>query len=144
MLKLNYFTYIKLLINSGGGEIFSGFSIIDTMEYIRPEIITINTGLAASMAAVILCCGTKGKRKSLKRARTMIHQPLSSVMGQCSDIQIEAREIQIIKEELCQIIADRTGQKYSKVYNDCERDYWMDSTKTLDYGLIDSIVKPRK
>ena len=136
---------IKMYINSPGGSVYDGLGILDTMEYIRPDIITINTGLAASMAAVILCAGAKGKRKSLKRSRTMIHQPLGySGFAQASDIEIDAREINSLKKELYEIVSENTGQAYDKVEKDSDRDYWMTAAECLKYGIIDEIIKPRK
>jgi ATP-dependent Clp protease, protease subunit len=137
---------IKMYINSPGGSVYDGLGILDTMDFIKPDIITINTGLAASMAAVILCTGTKGKRKSLKRSRTMIHQPMSGSYGvyQASDITIDAREINSLKTELYEIISENTGQDIKKVEQDADRDYWMNSKEAKDYGIIDEIIKPRK
>lgn len=137
---------IKMYINSPGGSVYDGLGILDTMDYIKPDIITINTGLAASMAAVILCAGSKGKRKSLKRSRTMIHQPMSGSYGfaQASDIQIDAKEINSLKKELYEIISEKSGQDYKKVEQDADRDYWMNSEEAKNYGIIDEIVKPRK
>lgn len=136
---------IKMYINSPGGSVYDGLGIIDTMDFIKPDVITINTGLAASMAAVILCYGSKGKRKSLKRARTMIHQPIGYTgYAQASDIEIDAKEINSLKKELYEIISEKTGQKYDKVEKDSDRDYWMNSTESLKYGIIDEIIKPRK
>ena len=136
---------IKMYINSPGGSVYDGLGIIDTMDYIRPDIITINTGLAASMAAVILCYGSDGKRKSLKRARTMIHQPIGYTgYAQASDIEIDAREINSLKKELYEIISSKSGQKYDKVEKDSDRDYWMTADESLKYGIIDEIIKPRK
>jgi ATP-dependent Clp protease protease subunit len=115
------------------------------MEYIKPDIETINTGLAASMAAIILCSGKKGKRKALKRSRTMIHQPLGYAgWQQASDMEIEAREMNDLKKELYEIISDRTGQKYDKVYKDGDRDYWMNAKVAKEYGMIDEIITKRK
>lgn len=137
---------IKMYINSPGGSVYDGLGILDTMDFIRPDIITINTGLAASMAAVILCAGTKGKRKSLKRSRTMIHQPMSGSYGvyQASDITIDAREINSLKTELYEIISENTGQDIKKVEQDADRDYWMTSSESKKYGMIDEVIKPRK
>jgi len=133
---------IKIYINSGGGSVYSGLGVIDTMDYVNPDIVTINTGLAASMAAVILCSGSIGKRKSLKRSRTMIHQPLTGFSGymQASDLQIDAKEIDSLKKELLQIISIKTGKQYKKVERDSDRDYWMTANESLKYGMIDEIV----
>lgn len=137
---------ISIYINSGGGSVYSGLGLLDVMDYIQSDIITVNTGLAASMAAVVLCSGTKGKRKSLKRSRTMIHQPLGygGWLQQASDMEIEAKEINSLKKELYEIISDKTGQPYDKVYKDSDRDYWMGAKEALKYGIIDEIVKKRK
>jgi ATP-dependent Clp protease protease subunit len=137
---------ITLYINSGGGSVYSGLGLLDIMDYVKPEITTINTGLAASMAAIILCSGTVGKRKALKRSRTMIHQPLGygGWVQQASDMEIEAREINDLKRELYEIISDRTGQKYDKVYKDSDRDYWMSAKSAKEYGMIDDIITKRK
>jgi ATP-dependent Clp protease protease subunit len=133
---------IKIYLDSPGGSVYSGLGLLDTIEYIKPDVITINTGLAASMAAVILCSGTKGKRKALKRSRTMIHQPLGYLgFSQASDIEIDAKEINSLKKELHQIISERTGQNYEKVEKDSDRDYWMNAEEALKYGMIDEIVK---
>jgi ATP-dependent Clp protease protease subunit len=134
---------IKIYIDSPGGSVYSGLGLLDTMEYIKPDIVTINTGLAASMAAVLLCCGAKGKRKSLKRARTMIHQPLAGFGGylQASDLEIDAKEINSLKKELHTIISDRTGKSYDRVEKDSDRDYWMTAEEALNYGMIDEIIK---
>lgn len=134
---------IKIYIDSPGGSVYSGLGLLDTMEYVKPDIITVNTGLAASMAAVILCCGADGKRRSLKRARTMIHQPMGGFGGylQASEIEIDAKEINSLKQELLEIISDRTGQKFDKVKSDSDRDYWMTAEESLKYGIIDEIIK---
>ncbi len=115
------------------------------MEYIKPEIVTINTGLAASMAAIILCCGNKGKRKALKRSRTMIHQPMMGFGGysQASDIEIDAKEINLLKKELYEIISEKSGQTYSKVEKDGDRDYWLSAIEAKKYGMIDDILIKR-
>jgi ATP-dependent Clp protease protease subunit len=116
------------------------------MELVTPEISTVNTGLAASMAAVILCGGTKGKRKALKRSRTMIHQPIGGYGGysQASDIEIDAKEILSVKKELYEIISEKTGQLYEKVHKDGDRDYWMSAEEAKKYGMIDEIIIKRK
>jgi ATP-dependent Clp protease, protease subunit len=136
---------ISIYIDSGGGSVYSGLGLLDVMEYIKPDVATINTGLAASMAAVILCSGEKGKRKSLKRSRTMIHQPIGGGwIQQASDIEIEAREINSLKKELYEIISDKTGQDYERVHKDGDRDYWMTSKEAKKYGMIDEIIIKRK
>lgn len=137
---------IKIYIDSPGGSVYSGLGLLDVMEYITPDIVTINTGLAASMGAVILCAGSKGKRKALKRSRTMIHQPLGfgGWMQQASDMEIEAKEINSLKKELYEIISDRTGQSYDRVSKDGDRDYWMTAADAKKYGMIDEIITKRK
>ncbi len=137
---------IKIYLDCPGGSVYSGLGLLDVMDYIKPDIVTINTGLAASMAAVILCYGAKGKRKALKRSRTMIHQPLGygGWMQQASDMEIEAKEINSIKKELYEIISEKTGQTYDKVSKDGDRDYWMSATEAKKYGMIDEIITKRK
>ena len=137
---------ISIYIDSPGGSVYSGLGLLDVMEYVSSDIETINTGLAASMAAIILCSGAKGKRKVLKRSRTMIHQPLGygGWVQQASDMEIEAREINELKKELYEIISKNSGQKYDKVYKDGDRDYWMTSKDALDYGMIDKVIKSKK
>jgi ATP-dependent Clp protease protease subunit len=136
---------IKIYIDSGGGSVYSGLGLLDVMDFIKPDIVTVNTGLAASMAAVILCSGTNGKRKALRRSRTMIHQPLGYTgYAQATDMEIEAKEINSLKKELYEIISERTGQVYDRVYKDSERDYWMTAEDAKKYGMIDEIVKNRK
>ncbi len=137
---------IKIYIDSPGGSVYSGLGLLDVMDFVKPDIVTINTGLAASMGAVILCSGTKGKRKALKRSRTMIHQPMSygGYVQQASDMEIEAREMNSIKKELYEIISDMTGQTYDRVSKDGDRDYWMNATEAKKYGMIDEIVTKRK
>ncbi len=137
---------ISIYIDSGGGSVYSGLGLLDVMDFVKPEIVTVNTGLAASMAAIILCSGSKGKRKALKRSRTMIHQPLTygGWMQQASDVEIEAKEMNALKKELYEIISDRTGQTYDRVYKDGDRDYWMSAIDAKKYGMIDEIVTKRK
>lgn len=136
---------ITIYINSPGGSVYDGLGLLDIMEYIKPEIGTINTGLAASMAAIILSSGTKGKRKALKRSRTMIHQPLGyGGWSQASDMEIEAREINDLKKQLYEIISENTGQVYDKVHKDGDRDYWMSAHDAKKYGMIDEILTKRK
>ena len=131
---------IQIYINSPGGSVYAGLGIYDTMQLIKPDVATICTGMAASMAAVLLCAGAKGKRSGLTHSRVMIHQPLGGAQGQASDIEITAREILILKEELYKIISKHSGQDYDKVYADSDRDYWMKSEKALEYGMIDEIL----
>lgn len=132
---------VFLYINSPGGSVTSGFSIYDTMSYIKPDICTICVGQAASMGAFLLSCGTKGKRYALPNARIMIHQPLGGTRGQASDIEIQAREILRLKGILNEILAKNTGQSVKKIVADCERDYYMSADEAAKYGLIDSIMK---
>ena len=131
---------IQIYINSPGGGVYAGLGIYDTMQLIKPDVATICTGMAASMGAVLLCAGAKGKRSGLTHSRVMIHQPLGGAQGQASDIEITTREILALKEELYQIISKHTGQTYDKVYEDSYRDYWMKSDKALKYGMIDEIL----
>lgn len=137
---------IKIYIDSPGGSVYSGLGLLDVMDYVSPDIITVNTGLAASMAAVILCSGSKGKRRALKRSRTMIHQPMSygGYVQQASDMEIEAKEMNSIKKELYEIISERTGQNYDRVHKDGDRDYWMSAQDAKKYGMIDDIIIKRK
>ena len=131
---------IQIYINSPGGSVYAGLGIYDTMQLIKPDVATICTGMAASMGAVLLCAGEKGKRSGLTHSRVMIHQPLGGAQGQASDIEITTKEILSLKEELYKIISKHTGQKYDKVYADSDRDYWMKSDKALEYGMIDEIL----
>jgi ATP-dependent Clp protease protease subunit len=137
---------ISLYLDTPGGSVYSGLGLLDVMDYVQCDISTVNTGLAASMGAVILCSGAKGKRKALKRSRTMIHQPLTygGWMQQASDVEIEAKEMNHLKKELYEIISDRTGQNYDRVYKDGDRDYWMSSNDAKKYGMIDEIITKRK
>ena len=135
---------IQIYINSPGGSVYAGLGIYDTMQFINPNVATICTGIAASMAAVLLCAGEKGKRSGLTHSRVMIHQPLGGAQGQASDIEITAREIIKLKKELYEIIADHTRQKYDKVYSDSDRDYWMKAPEAKKYGMIDEVLKKTK
>lgn len=135
---------IQIFCNSPGGSVYSGLGIYDTMQYVSPDIATINMGLAASMAFVLLCAGEKGKRRSLPHARAMQHQPLGGARGQASDIEITAREILKLKKELYEIISLHTGQTLKKVEKDADRDYWLTATEAKDYGVIDEILTRRK
>ncbi len=130
---------ISIYINSPGGGVYAGLGIYDTMQFIKPEVATICTGMAASMAAVLMCAGQKGKRSALPHSRIMIHQPMGGAQGQASDIEITAREILKLKEELYEIIAKHSGQKISKVHDDSDRDYWMKADEAKKYGMIDEI-----
>jgi ATP-dependent Clp protease protease subunit len=135
---------ISIYINSPGGGVYAGLGIYDTMQFIKPEVATICTGMAASMAAVLMCAGQKGKRSALTHSRIMIHQPMGGAQGQASDIEITAREIMKLKDELYQIIAQHTGQDIEKVRQDSDRDYWMKSQEAKDYGMIDEILARNK
>ncbi|MEC9108148.1 MAG: ATP-dependent Clp protease proteolytic subunit [Bacteroidota bacterium] len=135
---------IQIYINSPGGGVYAGLGIYDTMQLIKPDVATICTGMAASMGAVLLCAGEKGKRSGLTHSRVMIHQPVGGAHGQASDIEITAKEILSLKEELYNIISKHTGQDYKKVYADSDRDYWMKSDKALEYGMIDEILTKQK
>ncbi len=132
---------IQIYINSPGGSVYAGLGIYDTMQYIRPDVATICTGMAASMGAVLLCAGTAGKRTGLKHSRVMIHQPLGGASGQASDIEITAREIQKLKKELYAIISHHSGQTEKKVWNDSDRDYWMIASEAAEYGMIDEVLE---
>lgn len=131
---------IQIYLNTPGGSVYAGLGIYDTMQYIAPDIATICTGMAASMGAILLCAGTKGKRTALKHSRILIHQPMGGASGQASDIEITAKEIQKIKKELYEIIATHTSQPYKKIWKDGDRDYWMTSEEAKDYGMIDEIL----
>jgi ATP-dependent Clp protease, protease subunit len=132
---------ISIYINSPGGGVYAGLGMYDTMQFIKPNVATICTGMAASMAAVIMCAGEKGKRSALPHSRIMIHQPLGGAQGQASDIEITAREILKLKDELYQIIAKHSGQSVKKVEKDSDRDYWMKADEAKAYGMIDEILK---
>ncbi len=131
---------VSIYINSPGGSVYAGLGIYDTMQYISSDVATICTGMAASMAAVLLVAGEKGKRFALKHSRVMIHQPMGGAQGQASDIEITAREIQKLKHELYTIIADHSGQPFEKVERDSDRDYWMTSEEAKEYGMIDQVL----
>jgi len=131
---------IQIYLNSPGGSVYAGLGIYDTMQYIKPDVATICTGMAASMGAVLLCAGAAGKRTALKHSRVMIHQPLGGAQGQASDIEITAREIQKLKKELYDIIAHHSGKDYDQVWKDSDRDYWMTSTEAKAYGMIDEVL----
>ncbi len=134
---------ILLYLNCPGGQVYAGLGIYDTMQYITPDIATICTGMAASMAAILLCSGTKGKRRGLKHCRIMIHQPLGGVQGQASDIEITAREILKLKKELYEIVSLHTEQDYKKVERDSDRDYWMRAEEAKEYGMIDGVLEKK-
>jgi ATP-dependent Clp protease, protease subunit len=132
---------IQIYINSPGGSVYAGLGIYDTMQYVKPDVSTICTGMAASMGAVLLCAGAKGKRSALPHSRVMIHQPSGGAQGVATDMEINLREMLKLKEELYQIIANHSGQAYDKVYADSERDYWMIAEEARDYGMIDEVLK---
>ena len=131
---------IQIYINSPGGSVYAGLGIYDTMQFINPDVATICTGIAASMAAVLLCAGQDGKRSGLPHSRVMIHQPLGGAQGQASDIEITAREILKLKKELYEIIAKHSNQTYDKIYEDSDRDYWMKALEAKEYGMIDEVL----
>ena len=131
---------ISIYINSPGGSVTAGLGIYDTMQFISSDVATLCTGMAASMAAVLLVAGKEGKRLALKHSRVMIHQPLGGVQGQASDIEIEAREIQKFKKELYTIISEHSHQPFEKVWNDSDRNYWMTSEEAKAYGMIDEVL----
>ena len=135
---------IQIYINSPGGSVYAGLGIYDTMQFIKPNVATICTGMAASMGAVLLCAGEKGKRSGLPHSRVMIHQPLGGAQGQASDIEITAREILKLKDELYQIISNHSGQSFEKVSEDSDRDYWMKADQAKEYGMIDEILVREK
>lgn len=131
---------ISIYINSPGGGVYAGLGIYDTMQFIKPDVATICTGIAASMGAVLMCAGTKGKRSALPHSRVMIHQPMGGTQGQASDIEITTREILKLKEELYQIISKHSGQTLKKVHHDSDRDYWMKADEAKAYGMIDEVL----
>ena len=131
---------VSIYINSPGGSVYAGLGIYDTMQYISSDVSTICTGMAASMASVLLVAGEKSKRFALKHSRVMIHQPMGGAQGQASDIEITAREIMKLKKELYEIISVHSGQPFDKIQADSDRDYWMTSTEAVDYGMIDRVL----
>lgn len=131
---------VSIYINSPGGSVYAGLGIYDTMQIITPDVATICTGMAASMGAVLLTAGAAGKRSALKHSRVMIHQPMGGAQGQASDIEIVHKQIQILKKELYQIIANHSGQTYEKVWDDSDRDYWMTSAEAKEYGIVDEVL----
>lgn len=135
---------ISIYINSPGGEISSGMAIFDTMRFIKNDIVTICIGQAASMAALLLSCGTKGKRFILPNSRVLIHQPLGGAQGQATDIIIQAEEIKRVKDMTIDVLAENTGQTKKKISVDIERDYIMDAQEALRYGIVDKVIKERK
>jgi ATP-dependent Clp protease protease subunit len=135
---------ITIYLNTPGGSVYDGLAIYDTMQYISNDVATVCTGMAASMGSVLLCAGTEGKRYALPHSRVMIHQPMGGIQGQASDIEITAREILKLKDELYQIISDHSGQTVEKIRQDADRDHWMTSREALEYGMIDSIFEKNK
>tara|TARA_B100000780_G_scaffold253204_1_gene200707 strand:- start:210 stop:884 length:675 start_codon:yes stop_codon:yes gene_type:complete len=131
---------IQIYLNTPGGGVYAGLGIYDTMQYIAPDVATICTGMAASMGAVLLCAGAEGKRTALRHSRVMIHQPLGGAQGQASDIEITAREIQKLKNELYTIISEHSGKPFDEVWNDSDRDFWMTSAEAKAYGMIDEVL----
>lgn len=135
---------VQIYVNSPGGSVYAGLGIYDTMQYISSDVSTICTGIAASMAAVLLSAGTKGKRSALKHSRVMIHQPLGGAQGQASDIQIVAKEIEKLKGELYNILSEQSGQPYKRIEADSDRDYWMTSAEAKEYGMVDEVLMRAK
>ena len=135
---------VQIYINSPGGSVHAGLGIYDTMQYIRPEISTICTGMAASMGAVLMCAGEKGKRSALKHSRVMIHQPMGGAQAQVSEIEITYKQITMLKKELYDIIAEHSGQPYEKVEKDSDRDYWMTAQEAKEYGMLDEVLIKNK
>ena len=135
---------ISIYINSPGGSVTAGLGIYDTMQFISSDVATICTGMAASMAAVLLVAGAEGKRSALTHSRVMIHQPLGGVQGQASDIEIEAKEIMKFKKELYTIISEHSHTPYDKVWNDSDRNYWMTADEAREYGMIDTVLTKKK
>jgi len=131
---------IQIYLNTPGGSVYAGLGIYDTMQYISPDVATICTGMAASMGAVLLCAGAKGKRTALKHSRILIHQPMGGAQGQASDIEITTREILKLKKELYEIIADHSNQTFKKIEKDSDRDYWMTAIEAKEYGMIDEVL----
>jgi ATP-dependent Clp protease protease subunit len=135
---------ISIYFNTPGGSVYAGLGIYDTMQYINPAINTICTGMAASMGAVLMTAGTKGKRSALPHSRIMIHQPMGGAQGQVSDIEITAREIKKLRDELYEIIAKHSGNPFERIQKDSDRDYWMTAIEAKDYGMIDEILVKKK
>ena len=131
---------IQIYINSPGGSVYAGLGIYDTMQFISADVATICTGMAASMAAVLLCAGAPGKRTALKHARVMIHQPMSGMQGQVTEMEIALKETLKVRDELYQILADHSGQTFEKITKDSDRDYWMSATEAKTYGMIDDVL----
>ena len=134
---------ISIYLNSPGGSVYAGLGIYDTMQFVTSDVATICTGMAASMAAVLLVAGAEGKRSALTHSRVMIHQPMGGAQGQASDIEITAREIQKLKKELYTIIADHSHTDFDKVWTDSDRDYWMTAQEAKEYGMVDQVLSRR-
>jgi len=134
---------VQMFINSPGGSVIAGLGIYDTMQYIKPDVSTICTGLAASMGAVLMAAGTKGKRTALPHSRVMIHQPLGGMQGQVSDMEISYKLIKSMQKELYDILANHTGQPYDIIEKDCDRDNWMTANEAKAYGLVDEVLDRR-
>lgn len=132
---------ISIYLNTPGGSVYAGLGIYDTMQFVKSRVATICTGMAASMGAVLLVAGEKGMRAALPHSRVMIHQPMGGIQGQASDIEITAKEILKLKDELYQIIADHSGQAMKRIRQDADRDYWMTAAEALEYGMIDKVYK---
>ena len=135
---------ISIYLNTPGGSVYAGLGIYDSMQFVKSNVATICTGMAASMGAVLLVAGEKGMRAALPHSRVMIHQPLGGIQGQASDIEITAREILKLKDELYQIISDHSGQTMDKIRQDADRDYWMTAKEALEYGMIDKVYSREK
>ena len=135
---------ISMYVNTPGGSVSAGLGIYDTMQLVSPDVATICTGMAASMGSVLLCAGTSGKRSILPHSRVMIHQPMGGARGQASDILIEAREIEKIRKELYEIIAQHTGQSFEKVFADSDRNFWMNAQEAVEYGMVDRILSRKQ
>ena len=135
---------ISIYLNSPGVSVHAGLGIYDTMQYIGSDVATICTGMAASMAAVLLVAGEKGKRSALKHSRVMIHQPMGGMQGQASDMEINYKQIMLLRDELYQIISDHSGQSFERIMKDSDRDYWMTSAEALEYGMIDQVLQRNK
>lgn len=135
---------IQLYINSPGGSVYAGLGIYDTMQYVTPDVATICTGLAASMGAVLLAGGAKGKRSALPHARIMIHQPMSGMQGQASDMEISLRQTLSVKKDLYEILSQHSGKSYDQIEKDSDRDFWMKATEAREYGLIDEVLENKK
>jgi ATP-dependent Clp protease protease subunit len=131
---------IQIYINSPGGSVYAGLGIYDTMQFISADVATICTGMAASMGAVLLCAGAPGKRTALKHARVMIHQPMSGMQGQVTEMEIALKETLKVRDELYQILADHSGQSFEKITKDSDRDYWMSAIEAKEYGMIDDVL----